>query len=411
MFAANVLGRMPARATIALWWAFGLGISYIAATSIDLWTKLRSPVGCLALVAAVALGSLHASSGVCLRRWLSGAEFKLGTAALLATGGVAVGVAPRIWGGHGHDTFVIVSSVVGWQSLSVAVAMATAVSSSAYPVRARGLSIVTSTLCVCSALVVLAFGGVLSPGALGSLGTDPASYSGCSLKAVRRLTDFDFDGHSNLFGGTDCAPLNAGIHPGVRDVPGNGIDENCNGRDASQKREEENAQPPSEGREAHSVVVITVDSLAADRMSLYGGPNPTTPNIDAWAERHAVVFDNAFTSGAWTSIALPSMFRGVYPRRLEWAPVLETDRYRLITSRSQLGEGERVRKHFALPLREPRRTFFEIIRERGVGGWSSQLLWTTDRRSGLHQRANSHPRRTHTFASRLSPRIERTTRP
>jgi hypothetical protein len=42
-------------------------------------------------------------------------------------------------------------------------------------------------------------------------------------------TDRDGDGIPN---GSDCKPDDARVHPGLRDVPRNGVDEDCNGRDA-----------------------------------------------------------------------------------------------------------------------------------------------------------------------------------
>ena len=50
---------------------------------------------------------------------------------------------------------------------------------------------------------------------------------------VRRANDFDGDGYGSLLGENDCAPFDEAIHPGARDLPDNGIDENCNGRDFS----------------------------------------------------------------------------------------------------------------------------------------------------------------------------------
>jgi len=43
------------------------------------------------------------------------------------------------------------------------------------------------------------------------------------------VPDRDGDGALNA---ADCAPDNPGIHPGARDVPGDGVDQDCSGRDA-----------------------------------------------------------------------------------------------------------------------------------------------------------------------------------
>jgi hypothetical protein len=47
--------------------------------------------------------------------------------------------------------------------------------------------------------------------------------------AVRTLTDVDRDGISSLYGGKDCAPFDGRRSPSAKDVPGNGIDEDCSG--------------------------------------------------------------------------------------------------------------------------------------------------------------------------------------
>ena len=115
------------------------------------------------------------------------------------------------------------------------------------------------------------------------------------------------------------------------------------------------------------MVLITVDTLSAPYMSLYGGKEKTSPGIDKWA-KHAAVFDRAYTSGGWTSLAISSMMRGVYPRHLKWTRLFETTTWRLVTQDElkDLKKGERERHMFGLPLDDPRITLPAWLSFRGM---------------------------------------------
>lgn len=55
------------------------------------------------------------------------------------------------------------------------------------------------------------------------------------LKRVHTLFDQDGDGYASSLGERDCDDLNPDIHPGAIDIPGNDIDEDCDGLDLSSK--------------------------------------------------------------------------------------------------------------------------------------------------------------------------------
>jgi arylsulfatase len=61
-----------------------------------------------------------------------------------------------------------------------------------------------------------------------------------------------------------------------------------------------------ESQEPLNVVLIVVDTLRADALSLTGYPRETSPNIDLLAS-DAFVFRNAFSGGANTSTAMPAI--------------------------------------------------------------------------------------------------------
>jgi len=58
--------------------------------------------------------------------------------------------------------------------------------------------------------------------------------------------------------------------------------------------------------------MVTFDALSADDMSLYGYRLPTTPNIDAFAQK-ASVFTNYFSCSTWTTPSVVSLQTGRYP--------------------------------------------------------------------------------------------------
>jgi len=62
------------------------------------------------------------------------------------------------------------------------------------------------------------------------------------------------------------------------------------------------------------VVFVSIDSLRADHMSLYGYRRETSPFLDRFASR-AVVFEQAFSTAPWTAPAHASMFTGLYPEQ------------------------------------------------------------------------------------------------
>ena len=58
-----------------------------------------------------------------------------------------------------------------------------------------------------------------------------------------------------------------------------------------------------------NLILIGIDSLRADHMSLYGYPRLTTPHIDRWA-RSGTVFERAFSPNIPTTSGYTSMFTG-----------------------------------------------------------------------------------------------------
>ncbi len=63
---------------------------------------------------------------------------------------------------------------------------------------------------------------------------------------------------------------------------------------------------------AKNVLLITIDSCRADRFGTYGHEGRNTPVIDAWAKT-GTLFENAYSTSAWTAPGLVSILTGLYP--------------------------------------------------------------------------------------------------
>lgn len=62
-----------------------------------------------------------------------------------------------------------------------------------------------------------------------------------------------------------------------------------------------------------NLILICVDTLRADHMSLYGYERPTTPQIDRWFAE-ATIFERAYTAEANTTPSVISLLTGQYPQ-------------------------------------------------------------------------------------------------
>ena len=62
----------------------------------------------------------------------------------------------------------------------------------------------------------------------------------------------------------------------------------------------------------HDVLLLVLDSVRHDRVSLFGHSRETTPSLDAFAEG-ATVFENAYAPASWTLPSHSSMFTGLFP--------------------------------------------------------------------------------------------------
>ena len=64
--------------------------------------------------------------------------------------------------------------------------------------------------------------------------------------------------------------------------------------------------------ERPNVILVSLDTLRADRLGCYGYSAPTSPELDRFAER-ALLFDHAFTPEPWTLTAHATLLTGLTP--------------------------------------------------------------------------------------------------
>ena len=69
-----------------------------------------------------------------------------------------------------------------------------------------------------------------------------------------------------------------------------------------------------QGPERPNLVLIVLDTTRPDRLSLYGYPRPTSPNLDALASE-STVYERAYSTSSWTPPAHASLFTGLYPHQ------------------------------------------------------------------------------------------------
>ena len=72
--------------------------------------------------------------------------------------------------------------------------------------------------------------------------------------------------------------------------------------------------PPPAVSATPDILLVYVDTLRADHLGTYGYGRPTSPRIDAWAER-GTVFTRAYAQSGWTLASTASLFAGQYPHQ------------------------------------------------------------------------------------------------
>jgi hypothetical protein len=138
------------------------------------------------------------------------------------------------------------------------------------------------------------------------------------VRLWRNLFDFDRDGSSSILGSGDCDDLNARLHPGAADMPGDGIDQDCDGSDSETRPESGRPtsklvaewrtanQPFFERTRAMNVLLVSVDALRLDMLDSAREEFPALGKLLA----SSIVVERAFAPAPVTAISLGAIVTG-----------------------------------------------------------------------------------------------------
>ena len=145
------------------------------------------------------------------------------------------------------------------------------------------------------------------------------------LDLLRATLDFDHDGRLAFAGDGDCAAFDARRHPMALDIPGDGIDQDCDGRDALPGQVDfadfhTTLLPRGFQRRPPLVLLLTIDAFNPRRLRHFGASRDPMPQLEHYFDE-SVLFRSAFAQGPSTRLSFPALFTSRWdselPRTLE----------------------------------------------------------------------------------------------
>ncbi|MFT3768771.1 MAG: sulfatase-like hydrolase/transferase [Minicystis sp.] len=255
--------------------------------------------------------------------------------------GAAVGVLPLLavavpLGQQSDDAgaAAVRAAIVDGAIVAVATALAASMELGASLGRVARLAAVPAAV----VLFVAAGARVESNSALARSMKAGGGLSATILAALERWTDRDNDGTGAHFGGDDCDEGDPSRHPGAPEIPGDGVDQDCDGIDPAKPAPPPSATaalPPSSSAATAAapaptaasgptqpastvepvpsgkpdIILVTLDSVRADHTSVHGYARETTPNLAKLAAK-GVVFEHAYAAGGDPQRALAPLVSG-----------------------------------------------------------------------------------------------------